>query len=68
MSQKIKSGKVDRLGFLTEIVQPSKVIDEKFRTQIISTLQGKLVSGVVVHEDDKVVRLLSSPLDQGAKP
>jgi putative heme-binding domain-containing protein len=67
MSQKIRDGKMNRLALLTELVQPSKTIDEKYRTQIISTLQGKLVSGVVVHEDDKVVRLLSNPLDEGEK-
>ena len=59
---------MDRVGLLTEIVQPSTIIDEKFRTQIITTQQGKLLSGVVVHEDDKVVRLLSSPLGEGEKP
>ena len=68
MSQKVRDGKMDRLGLLTEILQPSKVIDEKFRTQIISTQRGVLVSGVVVHEDDKIVRLLSNPLDEGEQP
>ena len=65
MSQKVRDGKADRRAMLTEIVQPSRVIDKKFRTQIIVTRQGDLVSGVVVHEDDGVVRLLSS---QGEKP
>ena len=32
------------------------------------TLQGVSLSGVVVHEDDKVIRLLSNPLDEGEKP
>jgi putative heme-binding domain-containing protein len=68
MSQRMRDGKLNRLGLLTEVVQPSKVIDEKFRTQIISTEQGRLISGVVIHEDDQVVRLLSNPLDEGEKP
>ena len=68
MSQKMRDGKMDRLGLLTEIVQPSKIIDEKFRTQIITTQQGVVVSGAVVYEDDKVVRLLSKPLGEGEKP
>ncbi len=68
ISQKIRDGKLDRLGLLTEIVQPSKIIDQKFRTQIISTQDGVVVSGVVVHEDDKVIRLLSNPIDVGQKP
>ena len=68
MSRKIREGTMDRVGLLTEIVQPSKVIDEKFRAQVIITQQGVLASGVVVHEDDKIVRLLSGPLDEGEKP
>jgi len=65
MSRKIQDGKVDRLRLLTEILQPSKVIDKKLRSQITTTLQGTLVSGVVVYEDDKTVQLLSNPLDEG---
>lgn len=68
ISKKIRDGKMDRLGLLTEILQPSKVIDEKFRTAVILTQDGILVSGVVVHEDDAVVRLLANPLDGSEKP
>jgi alcohol dehydrogenase (cytochrome c) len=68
MSQKISDGKIDRIGLLTEILQPSKRIDEKFRTQVITTNDGVLVSGVVVHEDDTIIRLLSNPLNEGEKP
>ncbi len=67
MSQKIRDGKIDRVGLLTEILQPSTSIEERFRTQIITTEDGSLVSGIVTHEDDKAVQLLSNPLDQDGK-
>lgn len=68
MAQKMRDGKLSRRELLTEIVQPSKVIDKRFRTQIIATQKGTLVNGVVVFEDDQVVRLLSNPLDEGELP
>jgi len=68
MSQRMRNEKLNRLGLLSELVQPSQVIDPKFRTQVITTQAGKVISGVVIHEDDQVVRLLSNPLDEGEKP
>ena len=32
------------------------------------TASGELVTGVVVHEDDRVMRLLANPLEDGAEP
>ncbi len=66
--QKLSEGKLDRLRILTEMLEPSKVIDDKFRTQIIVTDEGKPYSGVVVHEDEEIVRLMSNPLEPSAKP
>ena len=68
MSQKIRDGKLDRASLLLEILEPSKNIDPKYRTQVITTDAGRLVSGVVVHEDDTTVQLLSNPLNEGEKP
>lgn len=68
ISQKIRAGKIDRAGLLSEILQPSAKIDEKFRTQVIATKAGNLVSGVIVHEDDTTIRLLSNPLNAGERP
>ena len=68
IAQRMRDGKMSRLDLLTEIVEPSKVIDQKYRTQVITTQQGNVASGVVVFEDDKVMRLLSNPLDSGEQP
>ena len=40
MAQKMRDGKMSRLELLTEIVEPSKVIDKKFRTQLLTTQPG----------------------------
>lgn len=68
MARKLQDGKLDRLGLLREIIEPSKVIEAKYRTQIISTQQGRVVSGVVVHEDDEIVQLVANPLAASGKP
>jgi putative heme-binding domain-containing protein len=68
VNKKLASKKMDRLGLVTELIQPSKVIDEQFRTQVIVTDDGKLISGVILFEDEKIVRVVSNPLDKEAKP
>ncbi len=63
VSGKLASGELDRLALLKEIVEPSAVIDEKHRVQVITTNQGVILSGVVTYEDEHVVRLVSNPLE-----
>ncbi len=68
VSKKLATKKMDRLGLITELLQPSKAIDEKFRTQVITTDDGKFFSGVIVFEDDKLIRLVTNPLENEAQP
>ena len=68
LTKKFADGKMDRMKLLIEVLQPSKVIDKKFQTQIIVTDVGKLYSGVVVYEDAKVIRLMANPLEKNVKP
>ena len=67
ISQKVRDGKLDRAGLLTEIIQPSHQIDKQYRTNVVTTADGRLISGVVLHEDDEVIRLLSNPLNPGER-
>lgn len=67
VKQKLKEGKLDRIRILNEMIEPSKVIDEKFRTQIVVTDDGKPHSGVVVFEDENLIRLMANPLEKDAK-
>ena len=34
---------------------------------MVTTADGRLISGVVLHEDDEVIRLLSNPLNPGER-
>jgi putative heme-binding domain-containing protein len=68
VSKKLAEGKLTRAGLLTEMIEPSKVIAEQFRTQIILTDRGTLASGVVVFENDQLVRIVANPLDKESKP
>ena len=58
---RIQSGELSRLELLTEILDPSQVVHNKYRTQTILTDSGETHSGIVVHEDDELVRIVSNP-------
>ena len=68
MAAKVRAGKLDRLAMLTEILEPSKIIDPKYRQQAIVTKSGAVLSGVVVHEDNRSIRLVANPLDETQQP
>ncbi len=63
VSDKLASGELDRLALLREVVEPSAVMDEKYRVQVITTERGVILSGVVTYEDEHVVRLVANPLE-----
>ena len=42
-------------ALLVEIIEPSKVIDEKYRTQIVTLDNGRTLAGVIVSQDDVLV-------------
>lgn len=46
---------------LRDLLEPSKVINPKFQTQIIETGDGEIVTGIVVREDSAMIRLLKDP-------
>lgn len=64
---KFAKGEMDAKALFTELVAPSQVIAEKFRTNIVVNDEGVPFSGVVIHEDDKVLKLASNPLEKDAK-
>ncbi len=49
---------------LNHLLEPSTKIDDKYRTQIFQLDTGNVVSGVVVFEDDRIVRLVENPLQE----
>ena len=67
VSKKMAEGKLNAESLLTTILEPSKEIEKKYRTQIIVTVKGKLISGVVLEETDTFLKLVANPLDKDAK-
>ncbi len=59
---KLASGELDRAGLLKELIEPSRVVEKKYRTEVIKTTEGRIFTGVLEYEDDRVVRLISNPL------
>ena len=56
-----KRWKGDHLGVLREIIDPSHKIDPKFAVQVILTVDGKIVSGIVASEDKDTISVVVNP-------
>lgn len=67
LQKKLAEQKTDVAKIVDALVVPSKDIAEKYRVQIVVTLDGKLHSGVVVFEDEKILRLSANPLEKNVK-
>ncbi len=46
---------------LREMIEPSKVIDQKFKTYVIETKQGEVVAGIIVSQTDKSLKIQANP-------
>jgi putative heme-binding domain-containing protein len=64
-AKKVAGGKLTRAELLREVIDPSKVIHEQYKSWIIVTGKGDLVTGVIVGKDGKKLRVVANPL---AKP
>ncbi len=49
------------LGVLREIVDPSHKIDPKFAMQVVITIDGKIVTGIVASEDKDTISMIVNP-------
>jgi putative heme-binding domain-containing protein len=67
LQKKLAEQKTDVAKIVDALVVPSKEIDAKYRVQIVVTVDGKLHSGVVVFEDEKILRLSANPLEKNVK-
>ena len=63
IKDKLAAGELDRSGLLRELVEPSKVLEKKYQTEVIKTRNGRQFSGMVAYEDAAVVRLISNPME-----
>jgi putative heme-binding domain-containing protein len=53
--------KNDTAAVVREIVDPSKVIEKKYAMKTIIDIDGKVMSGIVVEEDDDSITLVTNP-------
>lgn len=54
--------KMTRVDILREILEPSKIIKDKYKAHIVVTDEGKQIIGMIQSQDDKVVRIMPNPL------
>jgi putative heme-binding domain-containing protein len=52
----------DAKEILLHLIEPSKKIDDKFRTRILLLSSGSTVSGMVTFEDDQIIKLVENPM------
>ncbi len=52
----------DTREILSHLIEPSKKIDDKYRTRVILLASGQTVSGLVTFEDDKLIKLVENPV------
>jgi putative heme-binding domain-containing protein len=64
LPKKLAEKKFSRHDILREIIRPSEVINENFKTYQIETIKGELVTGVIVSQDDKALRIVTNPLEK----
>jgi putative heme-binding domain-containing protein len=64
LPKKLAEKKFSRHDILREIIRPSEVINENFKTYQIDTLKGELITGVIVSQDDKVLHIVTNPLEK----
>lgn len=63
----LKRWKGDRRGVLREILDPSHKIDPQYAVQVIYTVDGLVVSGIVKSEDKSSIAVLTNPEDKQPK-
>ena len=64
LPKKLAEKKFSHHDILREIIRPAEVINENFKTYQIETIKGELITGVIVSQDDKVLRIVANPLEK----
>jgi len=49
--------KYSRADLLREMLEPSKVVNEEFRSYVVTTTDERVVTGVLVSQDGRAIRL-----------
>jgi putative heme-binding domain-containing protein len=59
--QRMAKQKSPREALLTEVLEPSKVIDEKYRTTVVTLDNGQVLAGIIVGQNAKAIRIAADP-------
>ncbi len=69
LKPRLSKGEISPVDVLTSMIEPSKVIDDKYRSHVIALSNGEVVSGIIVDQNDKELKVSANPLGQtDAKP
>ena len=49
------------MDLLREVLEPSAVIHPDYKTYLIETSKGELVTGIILSQDAKVLRVVTNP-------
>jgi putative heme-binding domain-containing protein len=61
LQERLAVRKATRADLLRDLIEPSRVVDEKYRTLLVQTSDGRQLAGVVVGQDARVLRLAANP-------
>ena len=61
LNEVLKRWKGDRVAMLREILDPSHRIDPKYAVQLIETVDGRIITGIVKTEDKTSISILDNP-------
>ncbi len=64
LPKKLSEGKFTRADLLREVLEPSAVIDPKYRVHSLVLDTGLAVQGIIQHEDAKVVRVIKNAAEK----
>jgi len=63
-AKKLAELKMSKIELLREVLDPSKVMADKYKPRTFITTTGAVHAGLVVHRDKEVVRIANNPLEK----
>ena len=64
LPKKLADGKFTRADLLREVIEPSAVIEQKYRMHSFVLDTGLLVQGIIQHEDAKIVSVVKNAVEK----
>ena len=61
VSKRLAKQPMPRVALLRELLEPSAVIDEKYRTHIVVLDDGSQKAGIIVEQDGKMIKMAVNP-------